>query len=717
MTRDELERIAQVFEPPFREKVRELFASLSDEQRAALDGIFEPGPQRTIALAGTGKTRVALAVMVVWRGAVLQGKVTGNILVPTFTKGASRELVDRMKKTIGGTQWCVIGTFEHLFRQLLREFGGWEGGMWTRQEEVNWLIHHIGRDLCEKLPKQFSYPRLQRDLDRLVDELVRDQPIEEDVACVIAPAWEAMRREADGKGDLLEDGVRHRIALRCEEFAWYLRHNEHWQIAIVLIDEDQDTSKGDAVIFVRLAGEVPVVTLGDQNQSIMGFRGGVGDIEPIFTEAGYTVRKRTLTTNYRSTIALVDGYDSLLRENGVSGPRATHRQGAPAGTPPLLAAFLEESAIAEAVAYVLELVEGGSPQATFEGRYPLLTSEYLSAVNRRLVPLTGGLEADDLLVIVPQNRIGDWLRGALHVRGFEVDFEGQRDSPYGGVLASLAVAWLNPPSDLTADSVFVERTQAVLEGYDLHQGYLARGPMSTILKRVLRPLHERFGLHGPPQPVDPHGSLVALFDEIASESKITATHREALARIEALTSSWLDPAPSTEERLEALTEMLPELASCRVPDEPRDGSAFDHHSLHPTWAGALARLVDDDVPPERAQEALRQWERKWQMADRDNTGAKKRCTEIKTGHRSKGLTRKAIIAVRTDLIGTQRGEVSSNEPDARRESGDSDLALGYVIASRAEFVHIELCLLLPNRFHGASGLAAWEYIGWPNADD
>lgn len=717
MTRDELERIAQVFEPPFREKVRELFASLSDEQRAALDGIFEPGPQRTIALAGTGKTRVALAVMVVWRGAVLQGKVTGNILVPTFTKVASRELVDRMEKTIGGTQGCVIGTFEHLFRQLLREFGGWEGGMWTRQEELNWLIRHVGRDLCEKLPKQFSYPSLQRRLDRLVDEMVRDQPIAEDVACMIAPAWEAMRYEADGKGDLLEDGVRCRIALRCEEFAWYLRHNEHWQIAIVLIDEDQDTSKGDAVIFVRLAGEVPVVTLGDQNQAIMSFRGGVGDIEPVFTEAGYTVRKRTLTTNYRSTVALVDGYDSLLRENGVSGPRATHRQGAPAGTSPLLAVFLEQSAIAEAGAYALELAKGGSPQETPGSRYPLLSSEYLSAVNRRLVPLAGGLEADDLLVIVPQNRIGHWLRGALHVRGFEVDFEGQRDSPYGGVLASLAVAWLNPPADLTAGSVFVERTQAVLEGYDLHQGYLARGPMSTILKHVLRALHERFGLHGPPQRVDPHGSLVALFDEVASQSKITATHSEALTHIEAFTSSWLDPAPSTEERLEALIEMLPELASCRVPDEPRDGSAFDHYSLHPTWPRALARLVDEDVPPERAQEALRRWERKWQMADRDSPAAKKRCTEIKTGHRSKGLTRKAIIAVRTDLIGTQHGEVSSNNSDARRERGDSDLALGYVIASRAAFVHIELCLLSPNRFHGASGLAAWEYIGWPNADD
>jgi len=105
------------------------------------------------------------------------------------------------------------------------------------------------------------------------------------------------------------------------------------------------------------------------------------------------------------------------------------------------------------------------------------------------------------------------------------------------------------------------------------------------------------------------------------------------------------------------------------------------------------------------------------MADRDKTTAKERYTKIKTGHRSKGLTRKVIFVVGTDLIGTQRGEVRSNESDVRSEGGDSDLALEYVIASRAAFVHIELCLLSPNRFHGTSGLAAWEYIGWPNADD
>ena len=96
---------------------------LNPEQlRAATAG---EGPVLTIAGAGTGKTKT-LAARVAWL--VSQGIDPGRIMLLTFTRRASDEMLRRARRALGetgsrtlGTVWG--GTFHSVANRLLRTYG------------------------------------------------------------------------------------------------------------------------------------------------------------------------------------------------------------------------------------------------------------------------------------------------------------------------------------------------------------------------------------------------------------------------------------------------------------------------------------------------------------------------------------------------------------------------------------------------------------------
>jgi superfamily I DNA/RNA helicase len=161
-----------------------------------------------VALAGSGKTRVALAVIAYWLGLVGLGKVNGNVLAATFTVVAAIELAERVKDLLGSTKGVVIYTWEHLYRILLRSLGLWEGALWSREEEVRWLIGKVGGDILDQFPERVDHAGLSYLLDKAVDLIVRDQPLNSRLDRILRPAWDDMRAEAARQGAILEDGVR-----------------------------------------------------------------------------------------------------------------------------------------------------------------------------------------------------------------------------------------------------------------------------------------------------------------------------------------------------------------------------------------------------------------------------------------------------------------------------------------------------------------------------
>ena len=83
------------------------------------------GPVLTIAGAGTGKTKT-LAARVAWL--VSQGIDPGRIMLLTFTRRASDEMLRRARRALGETESRTLGTvwggtFHSVANRLLRTYG------------------------------------------------------------------------------------------------------------------------------------------------------------------------------------------------------------------------------------------------------------------------------------------------------------------------------------------------------------------------------------------------------------------------------------------------------------------------------------------------------------------------------------------------------------------------------------------------------------------
>jgi DNA helicase II / ATP-dependent DNA helicase PcrA len=97
--------------------VKNLLEQLNESQASAVKQT--DGPMLVIAGAGSGKTRV-LTFKVAYL--IDHGVDPFNILALTFTNKAAREMKERIKSLLGGTEAMNVwmGTFHSIFARILR---------------------------------------------------------------------------------------------------------------------------------------------------------------------------------------------------------------------------------------------------------------------------------------------------------------------------------------------------------------------------------------------------------------------------------------------------------------------------------------------------------------------------------------------------------------------------------------------------------------------
>ena len=123
MTETRPYRIYAARERVVAEAGRDLTADLNPQQAAA--ATHGDGPLLIIAGAGTGKTRT-----LVYRVAHLidRGVNPERILLLTFTRRASQEMLSRAERLVGGNSRNVHGgTFHATAHRFLRRYGGSAG--------------------------------------------------------------------------------------------------------------------------------------------------------------------------------------------------------------------------------------------------------------------------------------------------------------------------------------------------------------------------------------------------------------------------------------------------------------------------------------------------------------------------------------------------------------------------------------------------------------
>ena len=287
---------------------------LNPAQREAVQA--PDGPILVIAGAGSGKTRT-LVYRVAWL--VEQGISPQSILLLTFTRKAAQEMLTRVEEMLGTSCREVAGgTFHALAYRVLRRHGGAIGltGPLTVMDRADAV------DIMGRLGKSLGFDRDhfmpgKKDLVELISRMANRGEAFEAGIRRFAPQWEAELPRLIQWQQAFEQYKRDHflldyddlliLALRLFEEQPETARRLSAQYQYVLVDEYQDTNLPQAQIVRHLTGvHGNIMVVGDDSQSIYGFRGAhfknILEFPRLFPGA----RIVKLEENYRSSQAILD---------------------------------------------------------------------------------------------------------------------------------------------------------------------------------------------------------------------------------------------------------------------------------------------------------------------------------------------------------------------------------------------------------------------------
>ena len=302
-----------------------LLNELNESQRAAVE--YCDGAQLVIAGAGSGKTRELTYKIAYLIGE--KGLKPWNILALTFTNKAAKEMKQRIETIVGSqARYINMGTFHSIFSHILRA-------------EAN----HIGFN------SNFTIYD-QTDSRSLVKTIIKEMNLDEKVykpsavadrismaknhlmtALQYANSNNAVTTDMQRRMPAIKD-IYLRYSDRCRQanamdfddllmniyllFAnnEEIRRKYAERFEYVLVDEYQDTNFAQQAIVNQITKERQMVcVVGDDAQSIYSFRGANIDNILGFQKTYNNARLFKLERNYRSTQAIVNAANSLIKHN------------------------------------------------------------------------------------------------------------------------------------------------------------------------------------------------------------------------------------------------------------------------------------------------------------------------------------------------------------------------------------------------------------------
>ena len=294
-----------------------LLDGLNDRQREAVSA----GEQDMLVLAGagSGKTRV-LVHRIAWLIQVMNYSPM-SILAVTFTNKAAAEMRGRVEKLLGrDVQRMWIGTFHGLAHRLLRahyqdarlpqNFQILDSD--DQQRLLKRSIKALNLDEKQWPAKQAAwYINAKKDDGLRAQHIDTFDPTEQTQLQIYRAYQEACDRA--GLVDFAE------LLLRVHELLRDNKHvREHYQRRFrhILVDEFQDTNQIQYAWVRMLAGqENHVAIVGDDDQSIYGWRGAQVENLQHFLRDFPNAQTIRLEQNYRSTATILNSANKVIGNN------------------------------------------------------------------------------------------------------------------------------------------------------------------------------------------------------------------------------------------------------------------------------------------------------------------------------------------------------------------------------------------------------------------
>ncbi|MGE5676918.1 MAG: ATP-dependent helicase [Pseudomonadota bacterium] len=291
-------------------------SNLNKEQLEAAE--HGGGPCMVLAGPGTGKTTVITSRVM----QLINHKIAApeNILVVTFSKAAANEMKERYARLTSeqSARAVSFGTFHSIFYRLLRQYKGYK--LEDLIEEN--MKFNIIKNIVRKLGVDFSEDEEQiRDIISDMDyatSTMADLSAYKPGSCERAQLLHIMEgyneyKQQAGKYDY--DDILFDCLCMLRESPRILRETRE-KYKYVLVDEFQDINMLQFETIKLIAEPLNnIFIVGDDDQSIYGFRGAAPDILLNFEKLYPNCRRIYLRNNYRTTSDILGSAVSVINNN------------------------------------------------------------------------------------------------------------------------------------------------------------------------------------------------------------------------------------------------------------------------------------------------------------------------------------------------------------------------------------------------------------------
>lgn len=279
------------------------------------------GPAIVLAGPGSGKTTVITHRI---KNLIEKGVSPEKIMVVTFTKAAAVHMQKKFFGIMDGENWVkgsypvTFGTFHSIYYKILRLSCGYRGdNIITDRMQYDILKEIILRKKIEAGNTFDFIQNILGEIGKVKGNMIDLQEYEpkcckmEDFMLIFQEYENAL--EAERRMDFDD------ILLNCHKlFVERPDVLRKWQniFQYILIDEFQDINMIQYQVVKMLAlPENNLFIVGDDDQSIYGFRGACPEIMPQFMTEFENGKKIIMNINYRSTPEIVNASEKLIKNN------------------------------------------------------------------------------------------------------------------------------------------------------------------------------------------------------------------------------------------------------------------------------------------------------------------------------------------------------------------------------------------------------------------
>lgn len=317
-------------------------SKLNEAQRNAVT--WGEGPLLVLAGPGSGKTTVVVNRILYL---LERGVPPESILVITFTRDAAQSMQQRFRMHSDKTQPVVFGTFHSVFYQILRESGDVHQRSLLSESQKKQIMTALLKQYdaradasCAARHETTSGMQTAGDVAGQEGAGFRDSLAEEaeKLLCAVSlykntgEIGRAEKMAPSGRREIFQkilrdyrEAVQRAGALDFDDMIYecgrLLQEREEvrkrWQkrFSHILIDEFQDCNPMQYETLKLLSGEPhSIFAVGDDDQSIYGFRGACPEILRRFAEE-FPAEQILLNINYRSRDRIVRNSLAVIQEN------------------------------------------------------------------------------------------------------------------------------------------------------------------------------------------------------------------------------------------------------------------------------------------------------------------------------------------------------------------------------------------------------------------